>query len=91
MTSKTYAFLNGFVYAMSIKMQFYTTDTGIAVDVFTNSKIILDSITALKRLWKQSLVNHISEICRDCKENKIYNVAWIYSEQKVADDLTFLV
>lgn len=91
LASETYAFSNGFDYAVSIKMLFHDMGIKIPLYVFTDSKSIFDTITASKRLRELRLMNDISEIRREYKVNEIDNVAWIRSAQNIADDLTRLV
>lgn len=76
---------------MSIKMLFHNMGIKIPLYVFTDAKSIFDTITASKRLRELRLMNDISEIRRAYRANEIDNVAWIRSEQNIADDLTRLI
>lgn len=56
--------------------------------IFTNVKSIFDKITASKRLRELQLINDIADIRRAYKRNEITNVAWVRSEQNVANNFT---
>lgn len=91
LASKTYAISNGFDYAMSIKMLCHTSGIKTPLYVFTHAESIFDTITASKKLCELHLTNEILEIRCTYKANKIDNVAWICSEQNIADDQTRLL
>ena len=56
--------------------------------MFTDSKSIFDTITASKRMKELRFLNEIADIRRAYKDNEITNVAYIRSEDNIADNLT---
>lgn len=88
LASETYSFSNGYNYGVSLSSLYNSMKINLPLYLFTNSKIIFDTITASKRLQELRLMNDISEIRRAYKSNEITNVAWIKSAQNIADNLT---
>jgi len=88
LASETYAFSLGYDYGMSLRMLFSSMSIDIPLYIFTDAKSIFDTITASKRLRELRLMNEISDVRRAYREREITNVAWIRSEQNIADNLT---
>ena len=88
LASETYSFSLGYDYGVSLRMLFQSMKLEIPLYVFTNCKSIFDTITASKRLRELRLMNEIANIRRAYGQGEITNVAWIRSEQNVADNFT---
>lgn len=52
---------------------------------------MFDTVTTFKRLRELRLMNEIVDIRRPCCTNEIGNIAWICSNQNVADNLTRII
>lgn len=85
---EAHAFSQGFDYGISLNLLFKKMCVHLPLYVFTDSKSIFDTITASKRLKELRLMNDIADIRRAYKDNEITNVAWVRSEDNVADNLT---
>jgi len=85
---ETYAFSHGFDYGISLRMLLKSMKLEIPLYIFTDSKFIFDTITASKHLRELRLMNEIADIRHAYRENEITNIAWIRSDQNIADNFT---
>lgn len=88
LASETYAFSTGYDYGVSLRMLFKNMALNLPLYIFTDCKSIFDTITASKRLRELRLMNEIADIRRAYRQNEITNIAWIRSENNIADNLT---
>lgn len=75
-------------YGMSIELLFKSVHIKILLYIFTDSKSILDTVTAFKHLQKMRLTDEMVNARRAYRTNEISNIAWICSSQNIADNFT---
>lgn len=88
LAGEVYAFSMGYDYGMSLRMVFRQMKVDLPLYIFTDAKSIFDTITASKRLRELRLMTDIADIRRAYKHNEITNVAWVRSQQNIADNFT---
>lgn len=90
LAGETYAFSEGYDYGVSLRLLMKAMHCDVPLYVLTDAKSIFDTITKSKRLREIRLMQEIADIRRAYRQNEITNIAWIRSEQNIADNLTRL-
>lgn len=88
LAGELYAFSMGYDYSMSLRMVFRQINVELPLYIFNDAKSIFDTITASERLRELRSMADTADIRRAYKHNEITNVAWVRSQQNIADNFT---